>query len=320
MRKVRVNEEPVYNIGIVARMTTVPENTLRVWERRYDFPQSARTEGGHRLYSPHEVARIQWVKQRIDEGMQTRNAIRALGQIEAEGRFPEVLSGSLSTPVIPDVSGDVIREHLFGALVDHDGDRADQLVGEALATFSIEQLILSVIGPTFAAFGQAWAEGRINIATEHYGTHYLRQQLLVWMRAAPLAHPVRPVVLACAPGELHEGSLLMLGVMLRRLRWPVLYLGQSTTLPDLASFADELNPAVIVLVAMTEQAAQALSEWPRWLSNVDEQGVVVAYGGYIFAQAPEWVESVPGLYLGDTLAAGLEKLDNLLHNLNPLLH
>ncbi len=53
MRKVRVNEEPVYNIGIVARMTGVPENTLRVWERRYDFPQSARTEGGHRLGHVH---------------------------------------------------------------------------------------------------------------------------------------------------------------------------------------------------------------------------------------------------------------------------
>ncbi len=213
-----MNEEPVYNIGIVARMTGVPENTLRVWERRYDFPQSARTEGGHRLYAPREVARIQWVKQRIDEGMQTRNAIHVLEQVEADGRFPDMLNGAPTAPVIPDVSGEAIREHLFAALVDHDEDRANQITGEALAAFSVEQLILSVIGPTFTAFGQAWAEGRINIATEHYATNYLRQQLLIWLHTAPFAYPVRPVILACAPGELHEGGLLMLGVMLRRLR------------------------------------------------------------------------------------------------------
>ncbi len=314
-----MNEEPVYNIGIVARMTGVPENTLRVWERRYDFPRSARTEGGHRLYAPREVARIQWVKQRIDEGMQTRNAIHALGQVETEGRFPDMLNGTPAAPVIPDISADVIREHLFTALTDHDEDRANQITGEALAAFSVEQLILSVIGPTFTAFGQAWAEGRINIATEHFATNYLRQQLFIWLRTAPPAYPVRPVILACAPGELHEGGLLMLGVMLRRLRWPVLYLGQSTTLPDLAAFVHELKPSIVVLVAMTEPTAQALAEWPRWLSNSDHSAPLVAYAGYIFAHTPEWIKPVPGLYLGDTLAGGLEKLDNLLHDLNPLL-
>jgi DNA-binding transcriptional MerR regulator len=314
-----VNEEPVYNIGIVARMTGVPENTLRVWERRYDFPQSARTEGGHRLYAPHEVARIQWVKQRIDEGMQTRNAIHALEQVEAAGRFPDLLNGTPAVQVIPDASGEAIQEHLFAALADHDEDRANQITGEALAAFSIEQLILSVIGPIFTAFGQAWAEGRVNIATEHFATNYLRQQLLLWLHAAPPAYPVRAVILACAPGELHEGGLLMLGVMLRRLRWPVLYLGQSTVLPDLAAFVQKLKPSIVVFAAMTDQTAQALTEWPRWLPDADHGGPLIAYGGYVFAQTPAWIASVPGLYLGDTLASGLEKLDNLLHDLNPLL-
>jgi DNA-binding transcriptional MerR regulator len=312
-----VNDEPVYNIGIVARMTGVPENTLRVWERRYDFPQSSRTEGGHRLYAPREVARIQWLKQRIDEGMQTRNAIYALEQVEAEGRFPEMLNGAPAMPVIPNVSGEAIREHLYNALVDHDDDRANQITGEALAAFSVEQMILSVIGPTFTAIGKAWAEGRINIATEHFATNYLRQQLLIWLRTAPLAYPVRPVILACAPGELHEGGLLMLAVLLRRLRWPVLYLGQSTTLPDLAAFVEDLKPSIIVLVAMTDETAKALAEWPRWLPNGDHGGPLVTYGGYIFAQTSE--STAPGLYLGDTLAGGLEKLDNLLHDLNPML-
>ena len=41
------SDEPLYNIGMVARMTGIPVATLRVWERRYGFPNATRTPGGH---------------------------------------------------------------------------------------------------------------------------------------------------------------------------------------------------------------------------------------------------------------------------------
>jgi DNA-binding transcriptional MerR regulator len=221
-----VNAEAVYNIGIVARMTGIPENTLRVWERRYDFPASDRTEGGHRLYSAREVARIQWVKQRIDEGMQTRNAIQALQQHEETGQSFGSPHGS-PPPSHTSVSSATTREQLLDALIALDKHQADMILGDALAIYSLEQLLLTIIAPTFTAIGQAWQEDRISMATEHFATNYLRQKLQTWMQMAPPEYPVQPVVLACAPGELHEGGLLMLGLLLQRLRWPVIYLGQS---------------------------------------------------------------------------------------------
>jgi DNA-binding transcriptional MerR regulator len=71
-------EQPIYNIGIVTRMTGISISNLRVWERRYKFPKSGRTAGGHRLYSEKDVIRLRWVKARIDEGMQTSQAIQVL--------------------------------------------------------------------------------------------------------------------------------------------------------------------------------------------------------------------------------------------------
>ncbi len=317
-----MHNEAVYNIGVVARMTGIPENTLRVWERRYNFPASSRTDGGHRLYSPHEVARIQWVKQRIEEGMQTSNAIRALIQSEEGGRFLDPIAaqpGEQSMMSMDDASSEMIRKHLFEALTAHNDGHASQIVGEVLAIYSVEEIILSIIGPTFAEIGEAWRDGKINIATEHFATNHLRRQLLMWMQTAPPAYPVRPVVLACAPGELHEGSLIMLAVLLRRLRWPVVYLGQSIDLPDLASFVNDLKPAVIVFVAMTEDTAKALSTWPEWLPNVEDSDLIVAFGGYVFTQQPEWIDRVTGTYLGNDLGEGVRMLDSLLHDLNPLL-
>lgn len=309
-----MNEEPVYNIGVMARMTGIPENTLRMWERRYHFPTPTRTDGGHRLYSPHQVARVRWVKQRIDEGMQTRNAIQALEQREAVGQFTEPAPPLASSSI----SGDSTRVRLFEALVALDKKQAEIIIGDALTVHSLEHVLLTAIVPTFTAIGQAWEEGHINIATEHFATNYLRQKLLMWMQTSPPEYAVKPVVLACAPGELHEGGLLLLGLLLQRLRWPITYLGQTVDLADLASFVERIKPSLVVFVAMTEAAAQALSEWPHWLpAPKDNETPIVAYAGYIFVHDPAWIERVPGVYLGDTLLDGLDKTDKLLRQLNP---
>src|SRR4030066_781040 len=79
--------EPLYNIGVVARMTGVSMATLRAWERRYKFPESERTAGGHRIYSEKDVMRLRCVKERIDEGMQTAQAINALRYQEQTGKL-----------------------------------------------------------------------------------------------------------------------------------------------------------------------------------------------------------------------------------------
>jgi DNA-binding transcriptional MerR regulator len=312
-----VNDEAVYNIAVIARKTGIAENTLRAWERRYDFPASARTEGGHRLYSAHEVARIQWVKQRINEGMQTRNAIQALKQREETGQS---IGSTLESPTSSrsSASSATTRERLLEALIALDKHQADMVIGDALAVHSLEHLILTIIAPTFTAIGQAWAEERIGIATEHFATNYLRQKLQTWMQMAPPEHPIRPVVLACAPGELHEGGLLMLGLLLQRLRWPVVYLGQSVDLPDLISFIEKVKPSMVVFVAMTEDSALALSQWPQWLSTEQEKETpIVAYAGYVFAQDPTWIDRVPGVYLGNTLLDGLDTANDLLRQLHP---
>src|SRR3954463_4236450 len=88
-------EDSMFNIGAVSRMTNILEATLRVWERRYDFPKSTRTRGGHRLYSQQDVVRLQWVKTRIDEGMQVSRAINALQRAEEEGSFVAMATASM---------------------------------------------------------------------------------------------------------------------------------------------------------------------------------------------------------------------------------
>lgn len=316
-------EEPIFNIGAVSRMTSIPETTLRAWERRYDFPQAARTGGGHRLYSEQEVARLQWVKSRLDAGMQISQAIRVLRHSQRDGQDNPLAEPPELAPAESEGAQtfDLIRCRLLEALLAHDSLTADQVIAEAYTLFSLESLILKIIGPVLSDIGEAWHSGAADVASEHFASNYLRYRLFQWMDVAPPAYRVKPVVLACAPGELHEGSLLMLAVLLRRLRWPVIYLGQTVPLAELARFLESVDAAVVVFVAMTEETAHALVGWPQWLNDAAKTNrPIVSYGGRGFVENLHLSEQVPGVLLGETLQEGVTTLNRMLHKMNPLLY
>ncbi len=312
---------PLYNIGVVTRVTGVPVATLHAWERRYGFPAAARTAGGHRLYSEEDIACLRWVKSQVESGMTVSRAVVELRTLEADGRLflsVEPEAGSKARPRRPGerpepglAASPSLRESLLDALTHHDLPRADQLMGEMLAFYSPEALTLDVIGPALNAIGEAWEQGHLTVATEHLASNYLRHRLLMWMVTGPTPRYGNPIVLACAPGEWHEGSLLMLGVLLRRQGWPVAYLGQNVPFHDLAKFIDDLHPPAVVLVAMCAEPARALAEWPRWIKQVGGNPVI-AFGGRAFVIQPELQGMVPGIYLGDSIQKGMESLEGLI--------
>jgi DNA-binding transcriptional MerR regulator len=320
-------EEPIYNIGVVERMTDIPAATLRVWERRYGFPDTARTEGGHRLYSEADVEQLKWVKRKVDAGMQTRQAVRALQSVlEEQGSIvprpkPDTRATVVASPTAPfeESTGssylELLQRRLFDQLTDHRIDGADTVFNEALALYAPEDVILHIIRPTLSQIGTNWARGEMTIGTEHLASHYLRQRLLVWLRSGPPPFEVPPTVLACAPGEYHEGSLMILGALLRRRRWPITYLGQSIPLPDLADFVHETDPLAVAVVAMTEAPAQALLSWPEYLPEASASGrPLFCFGGRIFNQQPEWRARLQGLFLGATLTEGVQTLERALRS------
>ena len=90
-----VSDEPLYNIGVVSRMTGISMATLRAWERRYDFPSAKRTLGGHRLYSEKDIMQLRWVRDRIEEGMQTAQSINALRHQEQDAENDQEGDGVL---------------------------------------------------------------------------------------------------------------------------------------------------------------------------------------------------------------------------------
>lgn len=304
--------EAIFNIGAVARMTGIPVATLHAWERRYGFPHSSgRTPGGHRLYSGKDIALLRSVKSQIEQGVTTHQAVLAVQKMDLAVLLPVGQPGEESVRADQSTGSPAGYDQLSEAIFQHNLARADQLMAEMLAFTSPEEITLNIIGPLLAELGEAWEQGRITVSDEHLASNYLRQRLLMWLVSGPPPRLTSPIVLACAPGEWHEGSLLMLGVLLRRRGWPVAYLGQNVPFTDLAAFMKQIQPQIIVLVGMLEETARGLVEWPKWIRQVEGKPLVT-FAGRAFVLQPELIHQVPGIYLGDRVLTGLEKLEEIL--------
>ncbi|MGI9211433.1 MAG: MerR family transcriptional regulator [Methylococcaceae bacterium] len=61
-------EEPTFGINTASRMTGIPVDTLRMWERRYDAVMPKRTADNKRRYTASDIARLRLFKNLVDLG------------------------------------------------------------------------------------------------------------------------------------------------------------------------------------------------------------------------------------------------------------
>lgn len=74
------SKEATYRIGAVSRLTGIPADTLRVWERRYGVVEPGRAEGRFRLYTRDDISRLALIKQLVDAG----NAIGSVATLSLD--------------------------------------------------------------------------------------------------------------------------------------------------------------------------------------------------------------------------------------------
>lgn len=119
-----------YRSGAAARLTGVPVETLRVWERRYGVVGPHVTDSGQRLYTAEEVRRLGIIKQLVDDG-------HAIGSI-----------ATLPTPMLRDmVQVDKLAQLPTLPVLSHPGSGTANLrialVGPWLASLDLRQALPS---------------------------------------------------------------------------------------------------------------------------------------------------------------------------------
>src|SRR5579862_6090549 len=78
----------IYSIGAVARMTGVSQAAIRSWEDRYGLVVVARSEGGRRIYTRDQLEELQFITERLDEGLSAADAHRLLAERQSGSEPP----------------------------------------------------------------------------------------------------------------------------------------------------------------------------------------------------------------------------------------
>ena len=77
------------------------------------------------------------------------------------------------------------------------------------------------------------------------------------------------------------------------------------------AFIEQVQPQALVLVGMLEETGGLLADWPKWIKPTASKPLV-AFAGRAFVIQPELKDRVPGIYLGDTIQAGLARLEEIV--------
>jgi DNA-binding transcriptional MerR regulator len=94
-----VGARGIYSIGAVARMLRLSQSAIRSWEDRYGLIVAERSEGGRRLYTRDQLEQLQFVRERLGEGLSAADAHRLLAERQA-GMQP-IVDGGTSNPPAP---------------------------------------------------------------------------------------------------------------------------------------------------------------------------------------------------------------------------
>lgn len=303
-----MSETPLYNTAAVVQRTGVPATTIRAWERRYGYPKPHRDSGGQRLYSEHDIQAIGWLSDQTSHGVAISRAVEML---RGGHGGPEMVAEAVA--VRGGRSFEQLRGELGRALLGLDAERAELILSEAFALFSIEDVCARLLQPMLVDIGDRWHAGELSVAEEHYVSSFVRGKLFSLLEAYQVPESRGPLVFtACAPGEWHEVGILIVSIFLARRGYVVRYLGPNLPVEGLEAIVARHQPAVVALSAQSREAARKL----RGAAQVVQAGApphpTLVFGGQAFNADAGLRATVDGTYVGPDAAATVEAIAHLV--------
>jgi DNA-binding transcriptional MerR regulator/methylmalonyl-CoA mutase cobalamin-binding subunit len=279
------------HIGEFSQRVGVSPERLRAWERRYGMLAPDRSQGGFRLYSDADVARVQRMLAHLERGASAAEAARLAWSAPTAVEAP-----TAAGPLALNREVDRLRQRL--ETFDDAGTHA--VLDELLATFALETVLRDVILPYLVDLGERWRTGEVSVGQEHFASNLLRARLLSLARGWGQGAGPR-VVLAAPPGEQHDLGLIICGLVLSRQGLRVVFLGADSPIDTLITTVRTVRPVLVLLSAINPAAFDAVRDALRELS-----AQVPLYLGAAGASR-QLADDLGGTYIeGDPVTVALE--------------
>jgi len=249
-------------ITAVEQETGLSKDTLRVWERRYGFPQPERDAHGERAYPTDQVEVLRRIRRLMDQGARPGRIFA--GGLEALRADPPAAEG------LPHEIA-LLRAHRIGDL------RA--LLEQAALREGLYAFVTATAAPLTSQVGEAWARGELQVYEEHLFSEQLQAVLRSAIARLDGAGTAPRVVLTTLPGEQHGLGLLMAQAVFALEGAECVSLGTQTPVRELAEAARTQRAQIVALSASGSVAAGPLNEGVAQLRAALAPGTELWCGG-----------------------------------------
>ncbi|MCW3804683.1 MerR family transcriptional regulator [Plebeiibacterium marinum] len=215
----------VYSIKDLERISGVKAHTIRIWERRYNIVEPARTKTNIRKYSDRDLKRLLNVSILNNNGYK----ISHIAYLSDEDLGKRLAYLCLDTKKV-----DIQVESLMVAMLELDEVKFNSVLNQSIIKRGFEKTVEEVLFPFLDRVGILWQAGSVNPAQEHFMSNLIRQKLIVAIDNQMENQKVdKRITFFLDEGELHEIGLLFYSFLARKEGYKVIYLGSNVPFEDI---------------------------------------------------------------------------------------
>jgi DNA-binding transcriptional MerR regulator/methylmalonyl-CoA mutase cobalamin-binding subunit len=292
-----MNTRPAMNISAVERDTGLGKDTLRVWERRYGFPQPARDGNGERVYPAEQVDRLRLMKRLIDHGHRPGRLFAA-----SDEEFASFCNACTAQKDVEPGHGEAMVRQAIRLIQANDLPALRQALNQAMMRLGLQTFIIDVVAPLNQAVGEAWISGAIRVFEEHLYTEQMKSMLRQAIGNLPPSGGRPRILLTTLPEEQHLLGLLMVEALLSLDGATCISLGTQTPLFDIQMAAAAHKADVVAVSFSSAFPARQVAPLVKQLRQLLPGSVELWVGGAGAQRAP----SQPGIILLSGLPAALD--------------
>ena len=233
------------SISAVERDTGIAKDTLRVWERRYGFPDPDRDQFGERVYNLAQVDKLRLIRRLIDLGHRPGRIVRY-----STAELQKLAAQATPTPDRPksiewlDNGFDELMNHLKAHRIAELRLKLAQMV----LRLGVERFVVEIAAPANDMVSEALVRGELAI----YEEHLFAEAILVVMRNAISSIPAQTghspsALMTTFPAEQRGIGLLMAEAMLALYGCRCVSLGTQTPVFEIAAAAAALQVDIVML-------------------------------------------------------------------------
>ncbi len=262
-----------FTIKELESLSGIKAHTIRIWEQRYNFLKPDRTSTNIRTYSNEELKTLLTVALLNKYGYK----ISRIDEMPLDLRTKTVLNLNDE-----EANSEFLVNDLIGNMIDLKGVEFEAALNYHIQLHGLVTAINKLIFPFLEKVGLLWQSNKLIPAQEHIVSNIIRQKLISAIDILPSINNEQSLFLLFLPEyEHHELGLLFVYYLLKKKKFPVLYLGANVPIKDVQYVVQVKKPDTLYLHLTSFPRQLQLEKFLKQLSEKSGDAKILLSGNAV---------------------------------------